>query len=82
MPSIGPLEIFVIAAVALIFLGPEKLPDVARNIARFMTQVRRMASEVKAEFDAGLDEDPDDEVVEDEDAAAIDDAAPEAPRDE
>jgi sec-independent protein translocase protein TatB len=75
MPQIGPLEIFVVAAIALIVFGPQKLPEIARTIGRFMSEVRRMAAEVKSEFDAGL-EDDDDAAVGDEDTGAIDDAAP------
>lgn len=76
MPQIGPLEIFIVAAIALIVFGPQKLPEIARTIGRFMSEVRRMASEVKSEFDAGLDEDDDETEVGDEDSGAIDDAAP------
>lgn len=75
MPQIGPLEIFVVAAVALIVFGPHKLPEIARTVGRFMSELRRMAAEVKSEFDAGLDDD-DDEPVGDEDTGAIDEAAP------
>jgi Tat protein translocase TatB subunit len=74
MPQIGPLEIFMIAAVALIVFGPQKLPEIARTVGRFMQQMRRMASEVKTEFETGLD-DPDDDEVADEDAEAIEEAA-------
>ena len=76
MPSIGPLEIIIVAAIALIVFGPQKLPEMARTIGRFMTEMRRMASEVKSEFDAGLAaDDEDDEPVADEATGAIDDAA-------
>jgi Tat protein translocase TatB subunit len=62
MPQIGPLEILVIGAIALIVFGPEKLPEIARTIGRTANQLRKMASEVKDEFDLGLDdEDEDDE---------------------
>lgn len=83
MPQIGPLEIFIVAAIALIVFGPQKLPEIARTIGRFMSEVRRMASEVKSEFDAGIDDDEDEHddpedasEVGDEDSGAIDDAAP------
>lgn len=69
----------MIATIALIVFGPQKLPEIARTIGRFMSEVRRMAGEVKSEFDAGLEDDDDDEVepeVGDEDTGAIDDAAP------
>ena len=75
MPQIGPLEIFVVAAVALIVFGPQKLPEIARTVGRFVSEARRVAAEVKSEFDAGLD-DEDEVAVGDEDTGAIDDAAP------
>ena len=74
MPQLGPLEIIMIAAIALIVFGPQKLPEVARTVGRFMNQMRQMAAEVKSEFSAGLDSD--DEDVGDEDSEAIEDAAP------
>ena len=67
------MEILVFGAVALIVFGPQKLPEVARSIGRFMSEMRRMASEVKSEFSAALDE----EETADEDSAAIEEAAPE-----
>lgn len=76
MPQIGPLEIFVVAAVALIVLGPQKLPEMARSVGRFMSQVRRMANEVKSEFDTGLDGADDESPVADESGAETEDAAP------
>ncbi|MBW3594466.1 MAG: twin-arginine translocase TatA/TatE family subunit [Actinobacteria bacterium] len=83
MPQIGPLEILMLAAVALIVFGPQKLPEIARSLGRFMSEMRRMASEVRSEFSLGLDDDSDDEPapggdepVADEDSSAIEDAAP------
>ena len=57
MPEIGPLEIVVVAVVALIVFGPEKLPGIARSIGKTLSELRRMASEVKTDFESGLDED-------------------------
>ena len=55
MPSLGPLEVLVVAVLALIVFGPERLPDIARTIGRTLNELRRMAAEVKDEFSAGLD---------------------------
>ena len=63
MPSLGPLEILVVAAVALIVFGPEKLPDIARTVGRAASQMRRMASEFREEFETGLELDEDEEAV-------------------
>ena len=60
MPQIGPLEILVVGVLALLVFGPEKLPEMARTVGKGMTQLKRMASDAKAEFDMGLD-DPSDE---------------------
>jgi sec-independent protein translocase protein TatA len=34
MPSIGPMELIVILAIALIVLGPKRLPDAGRSLGR------------------------------------------------
>jgi sec-independent protein translocase protein TatB len=62
MPQLSPLEILVVSAIALIVFGPEKLPQIARTIGRGISELRRMASDVKQEFEVGLDIDDDDEV--------------------
>lgn len=55
MPSLGPLEILVVGVLALIVFGPERLPDIARTIGRTLSELRRMASEVRTEFESGMD---------------------------
>lgn len=61
MPQIGPLEILVVSVVALIVFGPRRLPEIARQIGKTMAEVRRHLSEIKSEFDVGL-EDPDERI--------------------
>ena len=34
MPSIGPIELIVVLAIALIVLGPKRLPDAGRSLGR------------------------------------------------
>ena len=60
MPEIGPLEILVVAVVALIVFGPEKLPEMGRKAGTFIASVRRMSTDVRSEFH-GLVDDEDDE---------------------
>ena len=57
MPQIGPLEILVVAVVALLIFGPEKLPEMARSIGKGINQMKKMATDVKSEFDMSLEED-------------------------
>ncbi len=51
MFGIGTWELVVILVLALIVLGPEKLPDMARKIGRTVARLRRTADEVKREID-------------------------------
>ncbi|MBF0446926.1 MAG: twin-arginine translocase TatA/TatE family subunit [Magnetococcales bacterium] len=43
----GWVEIFVIAIVALLVIGPDKLPEVARGLAKGLRQVQRFVGEVR-----------------------------------
>ena len=49
--GIGTAELIVIAAVALIVVGPKDLPVLMRKIGAFMTKMRGLASEFRASFD-------------------------------
>ena len=40
MPSIGPLELVVVLVIALIVLGPKKLPEVGRSVGRGMREFK------------------------------------------
>lgn len=48
--GIGLMELFVIAVIALIVLGPERLPGAMRSVANFMRQVREVGSEFTSQF--------------------------------
>jgi sec-independent protein translocase protein TatB len=49
--GIGFMELLVIAVVALVFVGPKKLPDLMRQAGRFFVQMRRTTSDVRSTFD-------------------------------
>jgi sec-independent protein translocase protein TatB len=49
--GIGTAELIVIAAVALIVVGPKDLPVLMRKIGGFMSKMRGLASEFRASFD-------------------------------
>ena len=51
LPEIGGLELLVIAAVALIVVGPKDLPIMLRKLGQFTAKVRGMANEFRASFD-------------------------------
>lgn len=44
MPNVGPMELIVILAIALIVLGPKKLPEVGRSIGRGMREFKDSVS--------------------------------------
>ncbi len=50
--GIGLLELVVIAVAALLLLGPDKLPDVIKQLGRFYVQLRRTSTEVRGAFDS------------------------------
>lgn len=50
MFGIGPMELVVIAIVAMLFIGPDKLPDLMRKFGKIFVQVRRQANEVRSSF--------------------------------
>lgn len=54
MFSIGPQEIVIIMIVALVIVGPEKLPDLARMVGRAMRDLRKYANDVRNEFEKDL----------------------------
>lgn len=48
--GIGILELFVIAVLALIVLGPERLPGVMREGAKYIRMLRKMTNEFTSQF--------------------------------
>ena len=44
--GMGTLEILVIALIAFIFLGPERLVNVARMLGKLTGEIRRMTREL------------------------------------
>lgn len=54
MFGIGFLELVVVAVVALIVLGPQKLPGVMQQLGRLFLQVKRISNEVKESLDHAL----------------------------
>ena len=40
MPSIGPMELVVVLIIALVVLGPKKLPEVGRSVGKGMREFK------------------------------------------
>jgi len=49
--GIGFLELVIIGIAALVLLGPQRLPEIMRTVARFYVQLRRTSNEFKGAFD-------------------------------
>ena len=54
----GPLELMVILVIALIVLGPQKLPEAARSVGRGMRELKQSLSADDDERDAYDYEEP------------------------
>lgn len=55
MFDIGFTEIFVIGVVALVVIGPERLPRVAKTVGHLFGRMQRYVSEVKADINREID---------------------------
>lgn len=50
MFGVGLSELIIIVIVALIFIGPDKLPQLARTLGKAFSEFRRAGDEVKKSF--------------------------------
>ena len=50
MFGLGTGELLVVAALALIFIGPEKLPGFAASVGKFIRQLKNTVDEIKTEI--------------------------------
>jgi TatA/E family protein of Tat protein translocase len=50
MPSLGPAEILVVLVIALLVFGPNKMPDIARQVGKGMREFKRVQQHLKSEL--------------------------------
>ena len=50
MFGVGPEELVLILIIALIVLGPERMPKVARDLGRVVGDLRRTSDQLREEF--------------------------------
>lgn len=55
--SLGPAEILVILVVALIVLGPKRLPEAGRQVGKAIAEVRKWSTGFQDEIRSTLDPD-------------------------
>lgn len=58
MLNIGPQELLIILVIALIVVGPQRLPALGRSIGRGLRELRRAQDEVKRTIQVNLDDEP------------------------
>jgi sec-independent protein translocase protein TatA len=58
MSAPGPMELIVILVVALIVLGPKKLPEAARSVGRGMREFKESISGPEDDYDDEPDDQP------------------------
>ncbi len=54
MFGLGFGELLVVLIIALVFLGPERIPETARSLGKWIHELRGMVDEVKQSFDRDL----------------------------
>lgn len=64
--NIGPWELVFILAIALIVVGPGKLPEVAKSMGKAMNEFKKSTSGVKRDLENAMrfDDEPVKQVVE------------------
>lgn len=50
MLNVSPVELLMVLMVGLIVLGPQKLPQIARQVGKALAEVRKMAGGFEREF--------------------------------
>ena len=55
LESIGTSELILIGIVALIFLGPRRLPEIAKKAGKIMSEFRGTANEFKQTWQQEVD---------------------------
>jgi TatA/E family protein of Tat protein translocase len=58
MPTPGPLELVIILVIALLILGPGKLPDVGAALGKSIREFRKASSDVQEAVNVKVDTSP------------------------
>jgi Tat protein translocase TatB subunit len=58
MFNIGPQELLLILVVALIVVGPRRLPEIGRSIGKGLREIRKAQDEVRKTIQVNLEEEP------------------------
>lgn len=56
MFGIGPLELVVIAVAVLVFVGPQRLPELMRQFGKFFVQAKRYSGDLRESVQGAIRE--------------------------
>ncbi len=59
MFNLGPMELLVIVVVALVVLGPQRLPDAMRQVGKAVGEARRWSTSLSTTVQSAMDGEPD-----------------------
>lgn len=62
---ISGAEIVFVFFIILLIFGADKIPSIARNLAKGMTQVRNATNEIKSEIQKSVEVDPTESITSD-----------------
>lgn len=62
MFDVGFWELVIISIVALLVMGPEKLPGLLRDVSRWTRKIRQFVSETRSEIERELTLEPDNDL--------------------
>lgn len=55
MFGLGPTELVILGVLALLFIGPKKLPELARGLGKSLREFQKAKDEFQSEFDETKD---------------------------
>jgi sec-independent protein translocase protein TatA len=58
MFNISPQELLLILVIALVVVGPQRLPSIGRSIGKGLRELRKAQDDVKRTIEVNLDEEP------------------------
>ena len=58
MFNLGPMELLVIVVVALLVLGPQRLPEAMRQVGKGVAEVRQWTSQVTTHVHSAFEAEP------------------------
>jgi Tat protein translocase TatB subunit len=79
MFNLGPMELLVIVVVALVVLGPQRLPDAMRQVGKGVAEVRRWSSTMTTSVQSAFDDRPAVPTASPAPTPALVEATPDAP---